>query len=231
MYPDTLYYVWLAARSQRGEGATTPPITVRTKQYGKLSYYIFWHSTKRFFLWARKFLVLGFFGCHKTWPIFLLIFDVEKNDEDFFFGKKTFLREKKMFNEELKSMHSINNSILFVNWFLREHEFSFLKSKKKTNGYLLFTMSLINLLKKSFWCAKTLGTNEVCVRVFVKSQFEYVWVWIHLFTKRIISMAVGHGRIRCLIVLNNLYLLRFCRKMCEWWWCFLKKWTKKRKTI
>lgn len=35
LYPDTLYYIWLAARSQRGEGATTPPITVRTKQYGK----------------------------------------------------------------------------------------------------------------------------------------------------------------------------------------------------
>lgn len=35
LYPNTLYYVWLAARSQRGEGATTPPIHVRTKQYGK----------------------------------------------------------------------------------------------------------------------------------------------------------------------------------------------------
>ncbi|XP_038108964.1 tyrosine-protein phosphatase Lar isoform X4 [Culex quinquefasciatus] len=33
LYPDTLYYFWLAARSQRGEGATTPPIPVRTKQY------------------------------------------------------------------------------------------------------------------------------------------------------------------------------------------------------
>ncbi|XP_037912845.1 tyrosine-protein phosphatase Lar isoform X5 [Hermetia illucens] len=33
LYPDTLYYIWLAARSQRGEGATTPPIPVRTKQY------------------------------------------------------------------------------------------------------------------------------------------------------------------------------------------------------
>lgn len=94
LYPDTLYYVWLAARSQRGEGATTPPIPVRTKQYGKLSYYIFWHSTKRFFLWARKFLVLGFFGCHKTWPIFVLIFDVEKNDEDFFWKKDIFERKK-----------------------------------------------------------------------------------------------------------------------------------------
>lgn len=35
LYPDTIYYVWLAARSQRGEGATTPPIPVLTKQHGK----------------------------------------------------------------------------------------------------------------------------------------------------------------------------------------------------
>lgn len=35
LYPNTLYYVWLAARSQRGEGATTMPYPVRTKQYGK----------------------------------------------------------------------------------------------------------------------------------------------------------------------------------------------------
>ncbi|XP_077297678.1 tyrosine-protein phosphatase Lar isoform X3 [Arctopsyche grandis] len=33
LYPNTLYYVWLAARSQRGEGATTPAVPVRTKQY------------------------------------------------------------------------------------------------------------------------------------------------------------------------------------------------------
>ncbi|KAK0161669.1 hypothetical protein PV327_008088 [Microctonus hyperodae] len=33
LYPNTLYYVWLAARSQRGEGATTMPYEVRTKQY------------------------------------------------------------------------------------------------------------------------------------------------------------------------------------------------------
>ncbi|KAG8039215.1 hypothetical protein G9C98_003522, partial [Cotesia typhae] len=33
LYPNTLYYVWLAARSQRGEGATTVPYEVRTKQY------------------------------------------------------------------------------------------------------------------------------------------------------------------------------------------------------
>lgn len=35
LYPNTMYYVWLAAKSQRGEGAPTPPIQVRTKQYGK----------------------------------------------------------------------------------------------------------------------------------------------------------------------------------------------------
>ncbi|XP_025425132.1 tyrosine-protein phosphatase Lar isoform X2 [Sipha flava] len=33
LYPNTLYYMWLAAKSQRGEGAPTPPIQVRTKQY------------------------------------------------------------------------------------------------------------------------------------------------------------------------------------------------------
>ncbi|XP_050443629.1 tyrosine-protein phosphatase Lar isoform X3 [Adelges cooleyi] len=33
LYPNTLYYVWLAAKSQRGDGAPTPPIQVRTKQY------------------------------------------------------------------------------------------------------------------------------------------------------------------------------------------------------
>ncbi|XP_063702711.1 tyrosine-protein phosphatase Lar isoform X2 [Culicoides brevitarsis] len=33
LYPDTLYYIWLAARSQNTQGATTPPIPVRTKQY------------------------------------------------------------------------------------------------------------------------------------------------------------------------------------------------------
>ncbi|KAF3429040.1 hypothetical protein E2986_12407 [Frieseomelitta varia] len=35
LYPNTLYYVWLAARSQRGEGATTIPHPVRTKQYAR----------------------------------------------------------------------------------------------------------------------------------------------------------------------------------------------------
>ena len=35
LYPNTLYHIWLAAKSKRGEGATTPPIPVRTEQYGK----------------------------------------------------------------------------------------------------------------------------------------------------------------------------------------------------
>lgn len=35
LQPNTLYYIWLAAKSKRGEGATTPPIPVRTDQYGK----------------------------------------------------------------------------------------------------------------------------------------------------------------------------------------------------
>ncbi|XP_076649080.1 tyrosine-protein phosphatase Lar isoform X3 [Halictus rubicundus] len=33
LYPNMLYYVWLAARSQTGEGATTIPYPVRTKPY------------------------------------------------------------------------------------------------------------------------------------------------------------------------------------------------------
>ncbi|XP_064477479.1 tyrosine-protein phosphatase Lar-like isoform X1 [Ornithodoros turicata] len=33
LYPDTVYYVWLAAKSKRGEGAATPPLPVRTEQY------------------------------------------------------------------------------------------------------------------------------------------------------------------------------------------------------
>jgi netrin-G3 ligand len=35
LYPDTLYWVWVAGKSIRGEGAATPPIPVRTEQYGK----------------------------------------------------------------------------------------------------------------------------------------------------------------------------------------------------
>ena len=35
LYPNSLYHIWIAARSKRGEGATTPPIAVRTEQYGR----------------------------------------------------------------------------------------------------------------------------------------------------------------------------------------------------
>lgn len=34
LYPDTIYYVWVAARSRAGEGAATPAFPVRTEQYG-----------------------------------------------------------------------------------------------------------------------------------------------------------------------------------------------------
>ena len=36
LYPNSLYQIWVAAKSKRGEGATTPPLTVRTEQYCKL---------------------------------------------------------------------------------------------------------------------------------------------------------------------------------------------------
>lgn len=35
LYPDTLYYIWIAAKSRRGEGAATSQIPVKTEQYGK----------------------------------------------------------------------------------------------------------------------------------------------------------------------------------------------------
>lgn len=36
LYPNTMYHVWLAAKSKRGEGAATTPVAVKTEQYGKL---------------------------------------------------------------------------------------------------------------------------------------------------------------------------------------------------
>ncbi|ODN02995.1 Tyrosine-protein phosphatase Lar [Orchesella cincta] len=33
LYPNTVYFMWLAAKSRKGEGAPTPPILVRTEQY------------------------------------------------------------------------------------------------------------------------------------------------------------------------------------------------------
>ena len=35
LYPNTLYYIWLSARSSKGEGAHTTPIRATTDQYGK----------------------------------------------------------------------------------------------------------------------------------------------------------------------------------------------------
>ena len=35
LYPNTLYHIWIAAKSRRGEGAATPKLAVRTDQYGK----------------------------------------------------------------------------------------------------------------------------------------------------------------------------------------------------
>ncbi|XP_025017927.1 tyrosine-protein phosphatase Lar isoform X2 [Tetranychus urticae] len=37
LYPDTLYYIWIAAKSNIGEGAATPPIAVKTEIFGKVS--------------------------------------------------------------------------------------------------------------------------------------------------------------------------------------------------
>ncbi|XP_022247809.1 tyrosine-protein phosphatase Lar-like isoform X3 [Limulus polyphemus] len=33
LYPDTVYHIWVAAKSKRGEGAATPPVNVKTDQY------------------------------------------------------------------------------------------------------------------------------------------------------------------------------------------------------
>ena len=35
LYPNTLYYIWISAKSSKGEGAHTTPIKVTTEQYGK----------------------------------------------------------------------------------------------------------------------------------------------------------------------------------------------------
>lgn len=37
LYPNSLYQIWVAAKSKRGEGATTPPLAVRTEQHCKYS--------------------------------------------------------------------------------------------------------------------------------------------------------------------------------------------------
>ncbi|XP_013772759.2 tyrosine-protein phosphatase Lar-like, partial [Limulus polyphemus] len=33
LYPDTIYQIWVAAKSKHGEGAATPPVSVKTDQY------------------------------------------------------------------------------------------------------------------------------------------------------------------------------------------------------
>ena len=35
LYPNTLYYIWISAKSSKGEGAHTTPIKVTTEQYGE----------------------------------------------------------------------------------------------------------------------------------------------------------------------------------------------------
>lgn len=116
LYPDTLYYVWLAARSQRGEGATTPPIPVRTKQYGKLSNYMFTLLTKResilvfFFVSAKVLSVRFFFWKPQIMAhILQLIFDMIKK---FCFWKKSYFSNV----WKLRSTHSISNSIRYFLW-------------------------------------------------------------------------------------------------------------------
>jgi len=37
LYPNTMYFMWMSAKSRKGEGAATPPIPVRTEQYSKPS--------------------------------------------------------------------------------------------------------------------------------------------------------------------------------------------------
>ena len=36
LHPSNEYYIWIAARSNRGEGAPTPPILASTQEYGKI---------------------------------------------------------------------------------------------------------------------------------------------------------------------------------------------------
>ena len=87
LYPDTLYYVWVAAKSRRGEGASTMPIPVKTDQYGMylhvfslvfisfeiphlcfwfaLFYLLFLFCPFIFFIWLFKFLAPH----HKTYKL------------------------------------------------------------------------------------------------------------------------------------------------------------------
>lgn len=35
LFPDTVYFIWVAAKTIQGEGAATTPIAARTEQYGE----------------------------------------------------------------------------------------------------------------------------------------------------------------------------------------------------
>lgn len=35
LFPNNKYYIWLAAKSRRGEGASTPPLEITTQEYGE----------------------------------------------------------------------------------------------------------------------------------------------------------------------------------------------------
>ena len=59
LYPNTIYHVWVAAKSRRGEGAATPKLAVRTEQYGKS------YSSRLFFARRKNFLFIA-----KTFPNF-----------------------------------------------------------------------------------------------------------------------------------------------------------------
>ena len=53
LYPNTIYHIWVAAKSRRGEGAATPELAVRTEQYGK-SPAVTWRQTVvNFYSWQE----------------------------------------------------------------------------------------------------------------------------------------------------------------------------------
>ena len=54
LYPNTIYHVWVAAKSRRGEGAATPKLAVRTEQYGKSYFFPLLASKKLFLFMAEK---------------------------------------------------------------------------------------------------------------------------------------------------------------------------------
>ena len=56
LYPNTIYHVWVAAKSRRGEGAATPKLAVRTEQYGKsYSSRLFFARRKKLFIHRKNF--------------------------------------------------------------------------------------------------------------------------------------------------------------------------------